>query len=177
MNRLLNIILVFIFLALVGCTAPHPTVDPNVMPKNFKAYIGSPWHSCNVEFRDGVTIYSKWEDGKKRKQTRIFPTPEQWQEFRHSLDSLNVWQWRVNYENPPLVFDGIFWSLDIGYSNQSLHTRGQNNYPDAFGKPSINIADLEFFHGPQPELNHEFTTTFQEYLAAIKKLIGDKDFN
>ncbi|HEY8835624.1 MAG TPA: hypothetical protein VIM09_08570, partial [Chthoniobacterales bacterium] len=58
--------------------------------------------------------------------------------------------------------DGTQWMLDIVYADHSLTAHGDNNYPDATGKPN---------GSPEP------TEAFNRYLAAIKKLIGGKSFD
>jgi len=149
--------LIALFFAVVAISSLAE--DTNVVPKNFKAYIGGfGGPSYTVELQNGVLVYS--EDTTNTLQIKITPTLAQWQEFRHDLDDLQVWQWQSRYDNPR-VCDGTQWSLLIDYPDKHLETGGGNSYPDAVGKPNKN-----------PEL----TKTFHNYLAAVQKLLGGKDF-
>jgi len=92
--------------------------------------------SYSVELHDGLltyTIFGKWRINAK--QETITPTEAQWREFRQTLDDLRIWQWRTDYPSNGVV-DGTQWSLDIAYADHTLHTHGDNNYPDHTGKPN-----------------------------------------
>ena len=139
--------------------------EPDVMPKKFSAIIGGFLGSTHsVELRDGALRYIEKKPtsaGNGTLSSATFtPTLEQWQEFRKSLDELNVWQWHSDYPSGG-VKDGTQWSLEIAYTDHVLKSHGDNNYPDASGKPNGK---------PEP------TKDFSRYLAAIKKLIGGRRF-
>jgi hypothetical protein len=139
-------------------------VEPPIIPEKFSVVIGGFFGSTYVvELRDGALHYTE------RKQTNVgpgsfsstvTPTPQQWEEFRKSIDQLNIWQWRADYPSHG-VEDGTQWSLEIAYADHALKTHGDNNYPDATGKPN-----------GEPHS----TKTFDRYLAAVKKLIGGRSF-
>jgi hypothetical protein len=137
--------------------------EQSQVPTRFTARIGGfLGASYSVELRDGAVLYTSSERGKRnQKQETLTPTVAQWREFRQTLDDLKVWQWRADYPNHG-VSDGTQWSLDIAYADRSLTAHGDNNYPDATGKPN-----------GRPES----TEAFNRYLAAIKKLNGGKSFD
>jgi hypothetical protein len=83
---------------------------------------------------------------QKNLQAEIIPSAEQWHEFRQTLDELNVWRWRSNYASH--IVDGKYWSVDIVYSDRTLRAEGSSNFPKAF----------------------------EDYLAAMEKLLGGRDF-
>lgn len=120
-------------------------------------FLGS---SYTVELRDGALVYTSREGGGELITTTPRPTAAQWREFRRTLDDLKVWQWRADYSNHG-VADGTQWSLDIAYADHSLTTGGSNNYPDVNGKTSD---------------SSDYTAAFNRYLAAVKKLLGGKNF-
>lgn len=135
------------------------------VPTRFTAGIGGfLGASYSVELRDGALLYTSYtalEGGRReQKQETLTPTAAQWRDFRRTLDALKVWQWRTNYPNHG-VSDGTQWTLDIAYADRSLTTRGDNNYPDGTRKPSG---------------SDNSTKTFKRYLAAIRKLLGGKNF-
>ncbi len=117
--------------------------------------------SYQVQLHDGLLIHTVFSRGRSsEKRSTINPTPEQWREFRQTLDSLKVWHWRSSYPTNG-VMDGTQWSLDLAFKDQSIKTQGSNNYPGRDGKPN-----------GKPEL----TKSFRQFLDAIKKLTGDKPF-
>lgn len=60
----------------------------------------------------------------------VKPSAQRWQEFRESVDRLNIWQWRSEYLKP--ITDGESWSLTIAYADRQLVAVGGNDYPDSF---------------------------------------------
>ena len=137
--------------------------DHSHVPTRFIARIGGfLGASYSVELRDGAVLYTSSERGLRNQQhATLTPTVAQWREFRQALDELKVWQWRTDYPRQGTV-DGTQWMLDIAYDDHSLTARGDNNYPDATGKPN-----------GKPDS----TEAFNRYLAAIRKLIGGKSFD
>jgi hypothetical protein len=137
--------------------------EQSQVPTRFTARIGGfLGASYSVEFHDGALLYTSSERGQRKQQhATLTPTAAQWRDFRQTLDDLKVWQWRTDYPRQGTV-DGTQWMLDMGYADRSLTARGDNNYPDATGKPNGR---------PEP------TEAFNRYLAAIKKLIGGKSFD
>jgi hypothetical protein len=59
------------------------------------------------------------------------------------------------------MVSGPPWSLDIQYSDRSVHTHRDNNYPGPDGMPT-----------GQPEE----TNTFQSFVAAASSLLGKREF-
>jgi hypothetical protein len=59
------------------------------------------------------------------------------------------------------TMDGTQWSLEVAFADHTLKTHGDNNYPEASGKPN-----------GKPER----TKAFERYLDAVRKLIGGKAF-
>jgi hypothetical protein len=144
-------------------TSARPANEPSVVPTRFVARIGGfLGSSYSVELRDGTLTYTASDRGQtKVRHTTITPTDAAWREFRQTLDELKVWQWRSDYPRGGVV-DGTQWLFEIAYSDRNLKSRGDNNYPDATGKPT-----------GKPEI----TPVFKGYLEAVKKLIGGKDFS
>ena len=136
--------------------------ESSPIPKRFDAYVvGFMVASYRVELHDGVITYTTFGGGHTNpKHTTVTPTAAQWREFRQTLDDLKIWQWRGAYPTNGTV-DGTQWSLDIAFAGHAIKTHGDNNYPDAAGKPNGK---------PEP------TKAFNRYLDAIKKLTGGKTF-
>ena len=132
-------------------------------PTRFTARIGGfLGASYSVELRDGALLYTSSERGlRNQKHATLTPTAAQWRDFRQTLDDLKIWRWRADYPRQGTV-DGTQWMLDIAYADHALTARGDNNYPDAAGKPNGRPETIE---------------AFNRYLAAIKKLIGGKSFD
>jgi hypothetical protein len=149
--------LVYMITLMMIFTSPMVIADePSSIPKHFTAYIGGFFGpSYRIELNDGVVTYYR-----NKERLTITPTPVQWYDFRQALDQLKVWRWRTNYPSQGTA-DGTQWSLEIAYGDHALKSSGSNNYPDLNGEPN---------NKPQ------WTQTFGFYLAAVRKLIGDKNF-
>jgi hypothetical protein len=157
MRHFLATLILFASLCTVSLAAG--TAD---MPKEFSAIIGGFLGSTYVvELRDGALHYTekKGRDAVTSSAT-VIPTSAQWQEFRKTIDELNIWQWHAQYPNRGTM-DGTQWSLKIAYADRALKTHGDNNYPDANGAPSD---------------NSDPSKSFNRYLGAIRKLIGGRSF-
>jgi len=135
------------------------------VPKEFSAIIGGFLGSTYaVELRDGALHYTEKKNRNGHygitSSATLTPTSEDWQKFRKTIDHLNIWQWRADYPSRGTQ-DGTQWSLKIAYSDRAVKTHGNNNYPDANGRPKD---------------NSDPTKTFNEYLAAVRTLIGGRNF-
>lgn len=158
LSRLCPVTLLLLFAApVIGAD------EPSQVPTRFTARIGGfLGASYSIELHDGALFYTFSERGQRNQQhATLTPTAAQWREFRQTLDDLKIWQWRADYPRQGTV-DGTQWMLDIAYADHALTARGDNNYPDASGKPNGK---------PEP------SETFHRYLAAIRKLIGGKSFD
>ena len=154
-----------LLLALVALnpTTTFPAAEATSVPIRFRAHIGGfGGGDFVVELRDQVLTYTSRarERGQPARIETIVPTPEQWREFRAALDELRLWQWKSEYSNQG-VADGTQWSIEIAYADRSLVAQGSNNFPDAAGRPA---------GSPVP------TKSFQRYLAAVKSLLGGREF-
>jgi hypothetical protein len=88
----------------------------------------------------------------------IQPSAEQWQNFRRTLNRLDVWCWQAKYSDPA-VCDGTGWSAEIVYSDRSLVSSGDNCFPGRDGRAvSITV--------------HEMDNTFERFSHAVARLVG-----
>lgn len=134
---------------------------PDDIPKKLRASIGGfPGPSFSVELQGRVLIYTESRGSKGTRRVEVTPSAQQWREFRHELDALNVWRWRENYPNASAM-DGTQWSLEVEYAEQAIRAHGSNNYPNDTGEPS-NASDP--------------TRAFRAYLATVQKLLGGRPF-
>jgi hypothetical protein len=150
-----------IVLFLLATSARNSAFASTHIPKHFSAWIGGAMEGYyHLELRKGNLIYTHPnKSAAPKKNITIRPNAQQWREFRQALDDLNVWQWQSNYQSR--AFDGTQWALDISYADKKIKSYGDNNYPDAAGKPDNNPG---------------YTASFNQYLEAIRKLTGGKDF-
>ena len=128
---------------------PLASAERTNIPLELSAFIGGFFGaSYTVELKDGILHYSVRENGKET-TTTITPTAEQWPSFRRALDELNIWNWRKHYKDRH-VLDGTLWSVNIVYQGRKLASDGSNEYPRR--------------------------KEFEQYLAAVRKLLGGKPF-
>jgi len=135
MNRIQNVLFACLLPA-AGCASqpPQPAASaPDLIPKKLKfEVVGIVGPTYHVELSEGFLAYSVKEPGQKPKPPlHLSPTSEQWKEFRHQLDRLKVWQWKSNYGDKSYI-DGTQWSLDIEYSDRSIHSEGHRDFPGSY---------------------------------------------
>ncbi len=126
--------------------------EPVIMPKAFRAVIGGLEGSTyTVELGDGALHYTEQRETSVgygvTSSATVTPTPQQWQEFRKSIDQFAIWRWRPNYPNHGIE-DGTQWRFDLECSDRAIKTEGSNDHPDHFDR----------------------------YLAAVQKLLDGKTF-
>jgi len=88
----------------------------------------------------------------------IQPSAKQWQNFRSTLNRLNVWCWKAKYSDP-FVCDGTGWSAKIVYSDRSLLSSSDNCFPGRYGRAIPITAD-------------ETDNTFEKFCRAVTRLVG-----
>lgn len=66
---------------------------------------------------------------------QLSPTPEAWQRFWARIDSLGVWQWKPDYNDPKRDWpDGESWALTLRTGARLLKSKGYNAVPAAYGE-------------------------------------------
>jgi hypothetical protein len=99
------------------------------LPKRLCISIGGHFGPCySVTLKKGRLTYTYLQSrdsylqelGPQPQREEIQPSAKQWQNFRSTLNRLNVWCWQGDYPNSAMVCDGTGWSADIAYSDQSL---------------------------------------------------------
>ena len=117
-----------------------------------------------VTLKKGRLIYTYWPPRESYSQEpepqreEIQPSAEQWENFRRTLNRLNIWCWQANYSDPG-VCDGTGWSAKIVYSDRSLVSSGDNCFPGRDGRAlSITV--------------HERDNTFENFCRAVGRLVG-----
>jgi hypothetical protein len=136
MKRITIVVFASLLLTLAGCATkePPPTANaPNLVPKKLEFYIvdiSGPSYDVKLD-NEGYVVYSVKQPGQKSKPPlHRAPTPEQWQEFRHQLDHIKIWDWKPEYGSK-LLIDGTQWSIDIEYADHSVHSDGHRDFPDS----------------------------------------------
>jgi hypothetical protein len=96
--------------------------------------------------------------GPQPHREEIQPSVEQWQNFRRTLNRLDVWCWQRNYSDPA-VCDGTSWSAEIAYSDRSLVSSGDNCFPGRDGRAL-------------PITEDGTDNTFEKFCRAVGSLVG-----
>ncbi|HEV2803709.1 MAG TPA: hypothetical protein VGW57_02145 [Chthoniobacterales bacterium] len=148
--------LTFVITALL---AAHATAaGDSVIPQKLEIYIGNAvlgaWH---VRLHERSLTCTREQNGTPDQNgLPVTPTQKQWQAFRDALAQLRVAQWQQDYASTG-VFDGTQWHIDIIYPDRKFAAKGDNNFPDADGKPNSSPI---------------WTTTFRNFVAAVRRLLG-----
>ncbi len=87
----------------------------------------------------------------------IFPTVQQWIDFKTVINSINAWEWVPNYFTLG-VCDGTQWELKINYGNKRIKSSGCNAYP------GTKDDDMNFNLSRTPE--------FTAFVDALALLLG-----
>jgi hypothetical protein len=135
------------------------------LPKRLRISIGGFFGPCyEVTFKKGrlTCTYLPPRDSCSEEphpqREEIQPSAKQWQNFRSTLNRLNVWCWQAKYSDP-FVCDGTGWSAEIVYSDRSLLSSGDNCFPGRYGRAIPITAD-------------ETDNTFEKFCRAVARLVG-----
>jgi hypothetical protein len=137
------------------------------LPKRLCIGIGGFFGPCyEVTLKKGRLTYTYLSSrdscsqklGPQPQREEIQPSAKQWQNFRSTLNRLNVWCWQAKYSDPA-VCDGTGWSAKIVYSDRSLVSGGSNCFPGRDGRALSLTSD-------------ETDNTFDKFSRAVARLIG-----
>ncbi|HEY2772551.1 MAG TPA: hypothetical protein VGK20_00735 [Candidatus Binatia bacterium] len=56
------------------------------------------------------------------------PSEKEWKDLRRTLDAVDFWNWKTNYEIPDAVA-GRYWSVTVRYADRSASVHGRNAWP------------------------------------------------
>lgn len=139
--------ILLILLATLTATAAPDERKPQV-PEAMVLYVGgSEGPSYQVDLAEQSLRYRKSWGDKGTVET-IKPTVEQWAAFQAVLEEIRAWEWKKSYATAQ-VKDGTHWSVTMAFRGRKIESTGSNAYPPDFDK----------------------------YLAAVKALLGGKEFH
>jgi hypothetical protein len=124
------------------------------LPAAFEFYIGgSAGPSLYVRLVDGRLLY-EWASagGYSGVVMEASPTPEEWAQFRETVDRLGVREWEPEYVSAYSCCDVTYWHLSLEMDGRRVVARGANAYPGS----------------PGPDVSKEF----RAFRAAVERLIG-----
>ena len=129
-----------------------------VVPQKLDIYVGSSifgaWHV--VLHGRSLTCTQEQAGRANDNGLPITPTDEQWRAFHDALQRLAVSQWQSDYPNNG-VLDGTQWQVEIVYPDWTVNAKGDNNFPDANGKPNS---------------SPDWTPSFRKFVSALRMLLG-----
>lgn len=82
------------------------------------------WSAGKLEFQ--VLPPETDEDDEERTVALFSPSQEQWAEFWHAVDELDVWTWSGEYGSPSGV---PAWSLEFGRGDRRVRSAGHGAFP------------------------------------------------
>lgn len=124
------------------------------LPAAFEFYIGgSAGPSLYVRLVDGRLLY-EWASagGYSGVVMEASPTPEEWAQFRETVDRLGVREWEPEYVSAYSCCDVTYWHLSLEMDGRCIVVRGANAYPGS----------------PGPDVSKEF----RAFRAAVERLLG-----
>jgi hypothetical protein len=140
-------------------TVAGPVEGKSSVPQQLDIYVGNPiFGNWTVVLHGRSLTYTQKQPQREDSVLVVTPTDEQWRAFHDALQRLAVFQWQPDYPNNGVV-DGTQWGIEIVYPERAVKSHGDNNFPDAHGKPNASPRK---------------TRTFQAFVDATKKLLGSE---
>lgn len=127
-------------------------------PKAFEFYIGgSVGPSLYVRLAEGRLFYERASAGGYSGEVmEASPAPEEWAQFRETVDRLGVWEWEPEYLSAHSCCDVTYWHLRLDMDGRAIVVSGANAYPGSEG-PEVSGA-------------------FRGFRAAVERLIGRSSY-
>lgn len=117
------------------------------VPESMTLTMGGPQGpSYRVELVERSLKYTK-SIGDNGMVETINPTAEAWADFQQVLEGIRGWEWKKSYDRPEIK-DGDHWTVKIAHRGRTIDSEGHNAFP--------------------PD--------FEKYLAAVKALLGGREF-
>ena len=136
-NAALAVLLAVAFMPSDVQGQPHRATQ---MPDYFEyfeghGYMGGEW----VKWEHDKLVFTKRVADMKGKGSfdetieRLEPPPQAWERFWARIDSLGVWQWKPDYNDPKRDWpDGESWSLTLEHGAKEVKSKGYNAVPEAY---------------------------------------------
>lgn len=103
------------------------------LPMKLEIYIGGvSSKTFTLELIDKKLFYSQSDGGYiGEKKSLPIPDDQQWNNFRATLDKVNIWGWQDTYDSD--ILDGLQWEIKIIFdSTKKIISYGSNSYPEQF---------------------------------------------
>ena len=147
---------IFVVATLVSCSSTQPKIKDDSLPTSANEdYVTRP-HFLNIYIGGFLgPSYEIISDGLTIRYKAVnsieevfTPDEKTWKKFRESLNKVNAWGWNSKYIDPKIK-DGTTWGVIIVDENgKQIHTYGRNAYPNKFN----------------------------DFLAAVRELVGGREF-
>jgi hypothetical protein len=100
----------------------------------------------NLSWEDNHLFLKQSSNNNSDIQEYITPTADEWEEFWHRMDEIEIWGWYEIYEVKCMdsCVEGNEWEVKIEFGEEMIESYGSNSYP----------------------------STFQEFLKAVEELTG-----
>jgi hypothetical protein len=127
---------------------PHPNLNPQELEIEYRVPIAGYFFS--LRWDGDVLIADQSGQGDIESfHEKMTPAEEDWQEFWHLLDEMEIWDWYELYQQ--LCMEGDEWKVIISYDDQHLESEGANSYPSGFREFFKALEELtgikvEYFH-------------------------------
>jgi hypothetical protein len=123
---------------------------PTHLPDEFEFFEGHAYTGADrVKWEDHRLVFVKrvadmTGKGSFHETTeRLKPTPEAWERFWARIDSLGVWQWKSDYNDPKRDWpDGESWALTLRHGARQIKSKGYNAVPHAYSRFRSAVYEL-----------------------------------
>jgi hypothetical protein len=101
------------------------------------------WKAHNIYYFNNCSLFTNIFDSDNH--FKIGRTSEEdWLEFWHCLEQIDVWNWDSEYNYRGVKFyEASHWHLYISYQKQIIESAGNNSFPPtALNRPTDSFIDL-----------------------------------
>jgi hypothetical protein len=100
----------------------------------------------NLKWEDNHLSLKQFSNNNPDIQEYITPNSDEWDEFWHRMDEIEIWGWYEEYQVKcaDSCVEGDEWEVNIEWDDDMIESYGSNSYPP----------------------------TFQEFLKAVEELTG-----
>jgi hypothetical protein len=143
-------IAVILLTALIPSGVQSQSRQPSHQPDESEFFEGHAYAGADrVNWKDDRLVFVKrvadmTGKGSFHETTeRLEPTPEAWERFWTRIDSLGVWQWKSDYNDPKRDWpDGESWALTLRRRARQMKSKGYNAVPDTYSKFRSAVYEL-----------------------------------
>ena len=100
-----------------------------------------------LKFEDNNLFLTQFSKNNLDLQELITPIPDEWDNFWHRMDEIELWGWyeEYNMDCSDFCLDEEEWEVSIRWNNKIVESHGCNSYPSTFREFMKAVEELTGF--------------------------------